>query len=69
VSFGYQGTSYEIDLSNKNLAAIDKTLSCYRGRAQGDDSSSTGDARPRRDFIEGRSGCDPGMGQANGHMV
>ena len=34
VSFGYQGTSYEIDLSKKNLAAMDKTLAPYIAAAR-----------------------------------
>ena len=29
VSFGYQGTNYEIDLSKRNLAALEKVLAPY----------------------------------------
>ena len=34
MSFTYQGAAYEIDLSKKNLAAMDKTLAPYVAAAR-----------------------------------
>ena len=34
VSFAYQGASYEIDLSKKNLAAMDKVIAPYIAAAR-----------------------------------
>jgi hypothetical protein len=48
VSFGWQGKSYEIDLSRKNSRALEKALAPYIAAARPIRGSSSGSRRPGR---------------------
>jgi hypothetical protein len=67
ISFGYAGTMYEIDLSKKNVAALERALKPYLGsarRVRGSGPRRGRGAQRSRDLTEIRT-----WAKKNGHRV
>ncbi len=65
VMFGLDGESYEIDLSDKNAAALRKSLDRYLESARpGGAQTSSGSRRTRSKPVRGRGDADPRMVRA-----
>ena len=69
VSFGLDGTSYEIDLNDKNAAALRDAMSAYVGHAR----KVTGSRRGRRSSASSANGHSAKeireWARSNGHKV